>query len=109
MFGGLAPQSDFRTVDAKHSWIATWRAAGRRNQMTGDETEFHQPASRLVWKFQVLQNRLFALAEFGQRSGRPVLATQLQHEFSIARRNGVSQRWVLDGEWRRRESIPWPT
>ena len=66
---GLAPQSDFRPVYAKHSRIATGRGMARRDRVAGEKAKFHQSPGVVLRQIQPIQDSRLPMLQFHEVSG----------------------------------------
>jgi hypothetical protein len=78
--GSLAPESDFRTINAEYARVTSRRAVCRRDSNAGQETQFHQSPRDVLRKIDCVQERFLAFAKFDQCRGpsRGFLETELQ-------------------------------
>jgi hypothetical protein len=84
--GGVSPQGNLGTVDAKDARIAAGSAAGCYDGVAGQETKFHEPARKILWKIQTVDDTVIAFPQIGEPVGvgtRPALDTQLHDNSSI--------------------------
>jgi ribosomal-protein-alanine N-acetyltransferase len=86
---GVAAQRDFRAIHLEDARIAAGGAVSRRDARAGDEAEFHQAARIFGGQIDPVEDRGVAFSQVDQARVRRfrlvVVATQLQHDFSMRR------------------------
>jgi ribosomal-protein-alanine N-acetyltransferase len=84
---GVAAERDFRAIHLEDTRIAAGGAQSRGDECAGDETEFHQPARIIGGQIDPVEDRGVAFSQVYQARVRrfrlAVVATQLQHDFSM--------------------------
>lgn len=89
---GVATQGNLRAIDLEDAGVAAGGAEAGGNFDAGEKTEFHETAGIGSGKFDPVEDGGLAgaqIAECGEGGCRIVVATQLQHAFSVGRLAGV--------------------
>ena len=67
--GGLAPQRDLRPIHAENPRIAARSGMARRDRMTGQKSQLHQPPRVILRQVQAIQNARFPMLQFHEIGG----------------------------------------
>jgi hypothetical protein len=66
---GFAPKSYFRSIHSIDARFPSGRAASGDYDMTGQESELHEPSSHIFGEVEAIDDARFSFFEFGECPG----------------------------------------
>ena len=86
----VAPQGDLRAVHLEHAGVPSGSAQGGDDRAAWNEAEFHQASGNVLGQVEVVEDALFALAQFHEAGGRTASPDTRLHQDTVS--NAERQR-----------------